>query len=1287
MFPPKRYLVSLLSVTLLFSLEVSAQNFWQLSTGPIAGRVGSLAGNSSGNMFAGTWGAYIFRSTNNGANWTQVSAGLTNQYVICLVINVNGDIFAATDPVGVFRSTNNGGSWTQVSASLTALALAVNSSGFVFAGTLGSGVLRSTDNGANWSQVNMGLSDLYVQSLASNSSGYIFAGTLSGGVFRSTNAGGSWTQVNNGLPIGFVQSLATSVGGQVFAGTIGGVYRSTNNGGSWTQANAGLTNTLVSPLVISSNGHVFGGADAWGYGVTSGVFRSTDSGGSWTQLNSGLTDTSVWSLSINLSGYLFAGTRLGRVFRSVNPITSGGLAAPNLLSPANGATNQPLSLMLDWSEVSGATSYRVQVATDAGFTSLVSDASGLTASQYTIGGLSGTTIYYWRVNATDGTLTSAWSDVWRFTTSIGLSPPTLLSPANGATIQVLNPTLDWSDITGATSYRLQVSTSVSFISTVVDVSVSASQHNVSGVLTNNTTYYWRVNATNGTTTSLWSDVWSFTIGALQNEFLILDARDSLIRNKEFKFYNIRKGLNGTFIEVFKGAATTDSDGKVRFNPAWFFPGDTVKVDKILHVETSKPRHTIKIDNGKFMDAIGNLSYDAYRNAQPQTIVVDHTTIMYMLSVSVEWDADAAFFQSLRDGVKYMSNYLYDVFDGQLYINSLEIHDQKENWNNADIWIHANNDFESYTDLLIDHVSKLPRIVYSNLRFDNRKLTYSLYPYEWKKRNTTGTLIYAPSRALAHEFGHHGIGFRDEYWTILHQRVFPNASGDNPYDFGFMDEPIERDIPENSEMSSALDYAVFERRITEQWRRWLGKSCWEGFQSKYENTYDGIFAPIRIPQIQPDAGPNNDFNNLQYDVGELLQYRPFDSDNRSFTLEIQCLRGNTGYSLDGVKVLLRKPTRSSAWKEIEQGYTDLYGRMYVLGTNINDHIVCTWENYSADVTVFPTDRLIIFLRPTNGNFRLVSFSSLRQNGSLELSLFANRQFINPPQLELVLPGDSLKHYTFALEQNTNRYFVNIPDSISSSGLFAVTAYDDSLKPFPISLAYSISDFSNTIHSSDGNGSLYLDSANHSLTKIAISTSSFPASQEGLEYVVERGGDIYSISGIPDVSSLSGTNLLSIRYSKSDIQNRSKSSLRIFYWDESQRKWKKIGGIVDTLRNEVTAQINSFGTYAAFTTSAISTDQKLDNNNVFFYPNPFNPDKGIGRFVFGVGKAGNVTVKIYDVSNTLARTLDGGGFSPGTSYEMSWDGRKGDGQFVANGVYFYVIASEGAERGVGKLAVLR
>jgi subtilisin family serine protease len=185
--------------------------------------------------------------------------------------------------------------------------------------------------------------------------------------------------------------------------------------------------------------------------------------------------------------------------------------APILSAPADGATGVSTSPTLSWNAASGATSYGVQVSTDAGFASLVVDRTGLTGTSTAVTGLAANTLYYWRVNASNAGGTSPWSTVWSFTTVAGSPPaaPTLVSPSNGANNVSRTPTLRWNASGGATSYRVQVSTSSSFSTTVFDQSGITSTSVTLPQLAGRTTYYWHVNASNVYGTSGWSSTWHF----------------------------------------------------------------------------------------------------------------------------------------------------------------------------------------------------------------------------------------------------------------------------------------------------------------------------------------------------------------------------------------------------------------------------------------------------------------------------------------------------------------------------------------------------------------------------------------------------------------------------------------------------------------------------------------------------------------------------------------------------------------------------------------------------------
>ncbi len=187
--------------------------------------------------------------------------------------------------------------------------------------------------------------------------------------------------------------------------------------------------------------------------------------------------------------------------------------APTLVSPANGSTNQPTSLTLNWNPASGAVSYRTQIATDSLFAALVLDDSTNTTTTRPVDSLSNSTLYYWRVNAKNSGGTSAYSAVWKFTTVVvAPSAPVLSSPGNGALNQPISPTLQWNAAGGATSYHVQLASDSLFSSIVLDDSTVAGTSRQAGPLSSNSTYFWRVSAKNSGGTSAYSSVWNFTTG-------------------------------------------------------------------------------------------------------------------------------------------------------------------------------------------------------------------------------------------------------------------------------------------------------------------------------------------------------------------------------------------------------------------------------------------------------------------------------------------------------------------------------------------------------------------------------------------------------------------------------------------------------------------------------------------------------------------------------------------------------------------------------------------------------
>lgn len=183
-------------------------------------------------------------------------------------------------------------------------------------------------------------------------------------------------------------------------------------------------------------------------------------------------------------------------------------ASPALISPADSAMNIPGSQLLEWSAISDAVLYKLEVSTDSTFGSFFfsEEVAGTTR---TLNNLEGLKTYYWRIKANNGGNYSAYSARRQFTTQTGAA--TLINPLHASTDVPLDPVFVWNQVPGANFYRLQVAKSSSFSSSVLvhdEPGITDTTAQVTGLLPN-TSYYWRVRSAIDTSEGSYSIKWAF----------------------------------------------------------------------------------------------------------------------------------------------------------------------------------------------------------------------------------------------------------------------------------------------------------------------------------------------------------------------------------------------------------------------------------------------------------------------------------------------------------------------------------------------------------------------------------------------------------------------------------------------------------------------------------------------------------------------------------------------------------------------------------------------------------
>lgn len=126
-------------------------------------------------------------------------------------------------------------------------------------------------------------------------------------------------------------------------------------------------------------------------------------------------------------------------------------------------------------------------------------------------------------NGVEGTLGTPFT--WAATGSQVAKPavPVLKTPTDGATNQALGVPLTWDVAQRATSYDLEIATTVTFDTPLVSETGLTTTQFTPTSLSATTTYFWRVRAVGAGGASAWSNPFSFTTGAATRPTLVAPA--------------------------------------------------------------------------------------------------------------------------------------------------------------------------------------------------------------------------------------------------------------------------------------------------------------------------------------------------------------------------------------------------------------------------------------------------------------------------------------------------------------------------------------------------------------------------------------------------------------------------------------------------------------------------------------------------------------------------------------------------------------------------------------------
>ena len=459
-----------------------AGNNWDTTAALFTGHVVSIAHHdelllllSYGTIDMGPLGG-LHVSSDMGVTWENRMGGFTFPMLFSCMSTVSRkddsglDCYVATNggpTTGVFFSSDTGHSWEGIRGRGASSIGAIDS--FLVIRT-GDSTLRTTDRGVTWDDITSNAQGNEVLSFVNDGERllacmkYDPAKLRPGGVWMTTDVGSTW------LPAGLEGRTVTSlvpVGDHILVVADGKIYATRRDVFEWVDVTEDLFGTTVGMITATSQ---------YCYAM-------------------GLNGRSIWKRPM---------TEILQAFTVVP-------AAPALLVPPIGATDQPVSVRIQWTRPAFASSFKLQCSEDSTFSRTFVRDTSIVDTALVVSALENSRSYYWRVRGINENGFGEWSPIGRFSTIVAIpARARLVSPGNGQSSIGVGLLLRWHRIEYADRYHIQMAEDSSFTMSFVlnDSSRTDTSMSFTG-LKYGLSYFWRVRAVNQAGSGQWSSTWRF----------------------------------------------------------------------------------------------------------------------------------------------------------------------------------------------------------------------------------------------------------------------------------------------------------------------------------------------------------------------------------------------------------------------------------------------------------------------------------------------------------------------------------------------------------------------------------------------------------------------------------------------------------------------------------------------------------------------------------------------------------------------------------------------------------
>jgi hypothetical protein len=634
--------------------------------------------------------------------------------------------------------------------------------------------------------------------------------------------------------------------------------------------------------------------------------------------------------------------------------------------------------------------------------------------------------------------------------------------------------------------------------------------------------------------------------------------------------------------------TTDAEGLLPLEE--LATGDPLTVvDPAEAMSTSRGRHdgwAYRIHTTNVIVSDDGSVTPAYTVTKPGrqilTTSVENTLVLFNIVVSIEWDADIEYIETISNAFKLASDYLYDVTDGQMAFGQVTIYDNAEHWADADFQISTKNTVRPYAfigGITSDDTAHSIRVG----RFWNGS---SGNQGDWNEPYGYRTLI--------HEFGHYGLYLYDEYFVRLLDAE-GHFTGEARAACTGVDVLNNASDATNASLMyyqyNASELADSDRwtvncRNTEQ-ARVNEEPDWQTVVAHYGGTEWALNTPSSRGSVMagPEVFPSH---LLPFPVIEVQDSGPGGSPRQLAVV------GPDGHSFPNALVALYTMPHTYT-VAIDQGLTDQQGHLTVYGAVGGDTIqVASFDGaYAGAVTVDGRTAYTLTLSPTSadGLAARVSGSSPYLNlipgseGDTLLLEVHDAPAGGLPLNAMVIPGEgggspqaTLLVYSVAKDAYVGQVsFAGVGLGSGEVRVSGVAGGQWVSINSDYNLLRVLDGQANDLASEDGNFQLHVDAGsllNHAdAYAVVLPTGYVPGPLPEGKRVL---GSAYEVRFSGAATGLTKPGLLTMYYHP-EVMGLA-TDLAIYHWNAANEEWERVGGEQSELDNSVTAPVEQFGIYA-------------------------------------------------------------------------------------------------------------